>query len=406
MKNSNVIEKLSEKFDSFYLYDESKILDSIGNLKRNFKGIKFLYSLKTNPNPYVLDTIYSCGIGADAASLEEVKQSSVRGVKKENLQFSAPGKSRKDIEESIEIATVIADSINEVKMIDEVAKEKNIIAKIGVRINPNFTFYTDNGVAGKFGVDEDAFFEFIKDLGNYKNINLVGIHVHSKSQELDYRRIENYYKNLIELFKRCQKELNSKLEFLNMGSGIGIPYELDEREVDIESLGESLEKFIEESKKELGEISIYIETGRYIVGKSGVYVTKVMDKKVSHGETFVILNNTLNGFYRPSISQMVKLYKEEDATPNEPLFTSFNSTQIYPLKESSEKERVNLMGNLCTAADVIAKNVEFPKLEIGDLVVMTNAGSYSYVLTPLQFASMNRPKEILLKLNNTVVITK
>lgn len=403
MDNIEIIKQLAEDNDSFYLYDEEKILASMNRLKENFPSIKFLYSLKTNPNPVILDIIYGAGFGADAASLEEVRQSTVRGVKKEELQYSAPGKSRRDIEKSIKKATIIADSLNEVKLISDIAVEKKLKAKIGVRINPNFTFAGKKGAAGKFGVDEDLFFEKIEELQELPNIEIVGIHVHSRSQELDYKVIEKYYKNLLDLADRVNKALDGKLEFLNMGSGIGIPYEVDEKEVDVEKLGNNLEKFVEEAKEKFNNLNIFIETGRYLVGKAGIYVTKVRDKKESFGKKFVILNNTLNGFYRASINQMVKLYTTEEKIPNnEPLFTSYNSTQISPLEAREETEKVTIMGNLCTGADVVEKEIDFPVVEIGDIVVFNNAGSYSRVLTPLQFASMEIPREYILRKNGKV----
>lgn len=407
MKNSEFIKKIAQEEDSFYLYDEEVILERINNLKENFPSVEFLYSLKTNPNPDILDTIYDTGLGADAASLKEVEISFERIKNKEKIQYSAPGKSEKDIEESFDKAIIIADSINEVKLISEVAVKNSKEIEIGIRINPNFTFTEDKGMPGKFGIDEDLFFEKLDEFQNLPNIKISGIHVHSKSQELNYKIIENYYKNLLDLTVKVEEKLNGELKFVNMGSGIGIPYEEDDKEVDIETLGNSLEKFLKESSEKLQKTKFYIETGRYLVGKSGIYVTKVRDKKSSFGKNFVILNNTLNGFYRPSISQMVSLYTDyKNAPANEPLYTSPNSSQFYPLEKRGEKETVTIMGNLCTAADVIEKEVVFPKLEIGDIVIFNNAGSYSIVLTPMQFASMERPKEFLLKKDKSIKETK
>lgn len=407
MKRSEIIKKLSENADSFYLYYEKVILDRINNLKENFPQIEFLYSLKTNPNENLLDIIYSENLGADAASLKEVELSYDRLKDKEKIQFSAPGKSRKDIEGSIEKSIIIADSINEIYLISEVAKDKNINVEIGVRLNPNFTFTENKGISGKFGIDEDVFFEKFEKLNNLSNIEIIGIHVHSKSQELNHKILENYYKNLLNLTSRVKEKLEGNLKFINMGSGIGIPYEIDDEEVNVEELGKTLEKLLLDFKETLENVNFYIVTGRYLVGKAGIYATKVRDKKISFGKTFIILNNTLNGFYRPSISQMVNLYTDlKNPPPNEPLYTSSNSSQFFPLEERGEIETVTIMGNLCTAADVIEKDLTFPKLEIGDVIVFNNAGSYSIVLTPLQFASMERPKEFILKKDKTIIETK
>ncbi|NLD16377.1 MAG: diaminopimelate decarboxylase [Tissierellia bacterium] len=407
MIEKEIILKLAKDHDSFYLYDENEILKSIERLKNSFKGVDFLYSLKANPNLRILDSIFSQNIGADAASLEEVKLSHEREVSKRDLQYSAPGKSEKDIRESIEIATIIADSFHEIELISKVAQDMKITAKIGIRINPNFTFHSDVGIPSKFGIDEDQIFENLEKIKLTPNVEVTGIHVHSKSQELAEDIIELYHKNVLDLALRFQSALGRKLEFINMGSGIGIPYNQEDSPVEVEKIGRAFHNNLEEIKEKLKPIKIYIETGRYLVGKAGIYVTKVRDKKKSHGKTYIILNNTLNGFYRPSISQMISNYTLEDyPVATEPLFTSFNSSQIGILKSEELREEVTLMGNLCTAADVVAHDVNLPKLEIGDVVIMNNAGSYSHALTPLQFASMEKPKEIFLEKTGKTIETK
>lgn len=398
-----IIKKIAKENDSFYLYDEKKILKNIKTLKENFPKIHFLYSLKTNPNPNVLDTIYHEEIGADAASLGEVILSRKHGLKKKDIQYSAPGKSKNDIKNAYSKSTIIADSFHEIDMIEEVSKKEGKKIKIGVRLNPNFSYTTDTGSSGKFGIDEEVFLEKIDELKKKENIKIIGIHVHLKSQELITENLESHYEKMFNLAEKINEKLDGKLEFVNMGSGIGIPYELADKDVNIQELGKKTTELIE-SKESLKKVDFYIETGRFLVGKAGTYVTKVRDKKVSRGKTFIILNNTLNGFYRPSINRLVEVYtKDENPTPQEPLFTSRNSTQISPLDERNEKEKVTIMGNLCTGTDIIANNIDFPKLEIGDIITMTNAGSYSYVLSPMQFASMEKPKEFLVKKDGKIL---
>jgi len=123
--------KIAKETDSFYLYDESVIKRRIENLKGSFKGIEFLYSIKCNPNSNVLKTVFGCGLGADAASLNEVKTAARAGLSKDEIYYSAPGKSGKDIRESLGISTIIADSISEIERIsDELGNSK---ADIGIQ---------------------------------------------------------------------------------------------------------------------------------------------------------------------------------------------------------------------------------------------------------------------------------
>lgn len=407
MKNQNVIYQQAKQYDSFYLYDESEIIKRIQELKNNFQNVKFLYSIKTNSNANVVKCILSNGFGVDAASVAEVCMGQGEHIQKEDVQYSAPGKTKKNIEDTIRISTLIADSLNEINLIDSVAKEQNMVAKIGVRLNPDFSFDNKEGVASKFGIDEAQFFDKLHDHSSLMNIEIVGLHVHIRSQELDGTKISSYYENVLNLAKRMQVSLGNPLEFINMGSGIGIPYEDSDNAVDISELGERTKELVKAFSKTFTDTRIYIETGRSVVGKCGVYVTKVLDKKISYGKTYVILNNTLNGFIRPSVAQLVTKYGGGgNLAGSEPLYTTKNPSQILVLKEMQETENleiVELVGNLCTATDVVASNIALPCLEVGDIVVFTNAGSYAAVLSPMQFSSQEPPNELFLTCDEAVM---
>lgn len=395
---------LMRKYNSYYLYDESKILFAMETLKNEFPNVKFLYSLKTNPNEHIVKTVLSNGFGSDAASLNEVKMSIQNGVPKEMLQYSAPGKLRSDIEEAIDQATLIADSVNEVSTIQEVAKEKGIHVEIGIRINPNFSFDGGKGTPSKFGIDEDQVYSNMSRWRAMENIKITGIHVHLRSQELSSDLIGEYHKNVLNLALRVQESIGEELKFINMGSGIGIPYSTSDEEVDLGVLGQHTSNLVSELKYKLPAAQVYIETGRYVVGKAGIYVTTVVDKKISGGKTFVILNSTLNGFSRPSLEQLVRNYtSDENPAAFEPLFTKKNAFQYIPLINREVKELVTLVGNLCTGADLVAKDTELPMMDPGDGLMITNAGSYARVLTPLQFSSQVPPIELFLKTDGTVM---
>lgn len=402
--NRKIISELLERYNSFYLYDEEKILESMEKLKTGFPDVKFLYSLKTNPNKQVVETVLSNGFGSDAASLNEVKMSHLNGVPKEMLQYSAPGKLRRDIEAAIDSAILIADSVNEVKTIAEIAVEKGLNVEIGIRINPNFSFDGGKGTPSKFGIDEELVYESIPEWKQMEHVKIRGIHVHLRSQELSSELIGAYHENVLNLALRIQEALGEELKFINMGSGIGIPYSTVDEEVDLADLGGHTSKLVAQLKDKLPAAQVYIETGRFVIGKAGVYVTTVVDKKYSGGKTFLMLNSTLNGFSRPSLEQMVLNYtKDESPAAFEPLFTKKSAFQYLPVVEIEEKEVVTIVGNLCTGTDLVAKDVELPKMEVGDGIIMTNAGSYARVLTPLQFSSQEPPAEIFLKKDGSTI---
>ena len=389
-----IIKEQSQRHLSFYIYDENTIIDSINTLKRDFSSVEFLYSVKTNPFPPVVKCVIENGLGVDAASLNEVLMGEKEGLAKERIYYSAPGKTRYDIVGAIDKAIIIADSLHELEVLNDAAKETGKKAKIGIRINPDFTFDDDKGAGGKFGIDQDILFENKDWIKSLSQVEFVGIHVHSRSQELDCEILRKYYDNMLKLALRVQEEFEIKLDFVNMGGGLGIPYSETDSPLQTKILGQELSKLMEEFKQKLDGTKIFIETGRYAVGKSGTYATTVIDKKLSYGKSYIILNSTLNGFIRPSLAMMVEGYVTGTPKPSEPLYTKPGAFDFKVLNQSEETETVTLCGSLCTGTDVVAKDIVLPKIEIGDVVTMSNAGSYAAVLSPMQFASLTPPAQI------------
>lgn len=403
MKNGRVILEQSEKYDCFYLYDESRIIENTTRLKRDFNSVEFLYSLKTNPAPAVVACVLAQGFGADAASLAEARMAHSLGVSADRILYSAPGKSTADLDGAIGISTLIADSVGEVLRIQEIAESKGTVAEIGIRINPDFTFSGDGGVPSKFGIDEKQALEAVLEWNQLPNVRIVGIHVHSRSQELDANVLECYYQRMLHLAGVFQETLGHALKFVNMGSGFGVPYSKWDQPLDTAYLGGRVAELTKQFREKIPGVRIIVETGRYAVCESGCYATKVMDRKESMGTTFVVLANTLNGFIRPCIAQLVASYSNDDApAPSEPLFTGKDTYRITALTDETETETVTLVGNLCTATDVAAKNITMPKLKRGDVVVFSNAGSYAAVLSPIQFSSQKAPAQLFLSRDGTV----
>lgn len=208
-----------QDLDNCYVYRESIIVDSVGTLHRSFPDIHFLYSIKCNNNPYVLRCVFEQGLGADAASAREVILANECGVDKNDIYFSAPGKTRSDIENTVDKSIIVADSLHEITLIDELARQRGVVVDIGMRINPDFSFNSNEGLPSKFGIDEDKAIEFIRN-GSTPNIKVTGIHVHLKSQELNPHVLANYYEHMLQLADKFESYCG-RLEFINMGSGMG-----------------------------------------------------------------------------------------------------------------------------------------------------------------------------------------
>ena len=394
MDHTLLLELLSQ-YDSYYLYDETGIRAAINRLQDHFSGAQFLYSVKCNPAGKVLDTIFSSGVGADAASLWEVEAALERNVPAELIHYSAPGRPESDLRKAYGRCVMIADSLRDIAIIADEAARRGETAEIGVRINPDFTFTADQGVSGKFGIDEEAFLA-----ADLSHVRVTGIHVHSKSQELNPENLISYYHKMFALVERVRQHTGTTLRYANFGSGLGVPYLTEELELDIPALGSRFQALLVDFRSRYPQTQICIETGRYLTCKNGIYAAKVLDKKVSRGKTHVLLNGTLNGFVRPAIAQMMRGL---GSSPCEPMFTHEDAFQFIALTKNTVLETVTLCGNLCTAADAIAHSITLPRLEIGDGVMMTNAGSYAAVLSPMQFACMTPPAQLFLTESGTVV---
>lgn len=391
-----------EKYASpYYLYDEKIILEQLSILKNAFPNCKLFYSAKTNPNKNILETLAKNGCGIDAASSREVSYAVELGLTKRNISYSSPGKTREDIKYALENCTIIADSFSELKLIDEVAKEKQVTAEIGLRINPEFSIF-GTALPSQFGIDEGEVLENKSFINNLSNVKVVGIHVHIQSQILDYTLLSRYYENVFRLALQL-KENGFDIRFINFGSGLGVVYDkINESPLDIEKLSEQMNNLIKKYNSVLNA-ELILEPGRFLVCQSGKYFTKVIDKKISRGTTYLIVEDGLNGFLRPCIANLVKKFSGEILFSAEPLITNNNPCEFFILNERTKQEKVTIVGNLCSASDVLAKDVFVNEADIGDLLLITNAGSYGYSLSLSDFAGQRPPKEYFKLVNGEII---
>lgn len=405
--NSKIIKKLMMENDrAFYIYDEKIIDRQIKILSEKMSHFEFIYSVKTNPYKPIVNFIASKGLGADAASAQEVMIAKDAGLSYDKVLYSSPGKTRTDIEKTIDKSIIIADSYNELALINDVARQRNLHINIGLRVNPDYIMDVGKGSSSKFGVDEETLVTQKDFISNLSNVKIVGIHVHLSSQILDYSLLYGYYEKIFDLAIFCKETMDWELEFINFGGGIGVAYSaLNDEPLNISMLSDQSEKLIRNFKDKLN-VRLIIETGRFVICEAGQYVTQIVDKKESRGTKYLIVENGLNGFLRPSIAQLLTAYTPEGSKlkGSEPLFTSKDAFDFTIIDaDESNLEKVSIVGNLCTATDIMVKDIMLPKAEIGDIVVVSKAGSYSYSLSPLLFASQHLPLQFYMDINGNIL---
>lgn len=376
-----------------YLYEEALIKERCRALSEAMPEVDFLYSVKANPFMPVLKTIAAQGFGADAASANEVLLAQQAGIPGDRIYYSAPGKTLQDMQKVWGKCTIIADSLSELDRLEQCAAAKKEQAAVGIRVNPNFSMNDTAAVSSKFGIDEEQ----LKAANLcFPHLKITGIHVHLRSQILDADLLCGYYQNCYMLAERMSGLNGVDIQFINFGSGIGTVYDsADEKPLALEKIGRTLQTLSAKNRNDL-RAKFILETGRFVVCNAGTYYTRIIDRKVSCGKTYLVVQNAMNGFLRPAIAELLR--QNVGAFPGngqEPLYTCGSQSEFRILGRDGDCETVDIVGNLCTALDVMARDITLSHAEIGDILAVSNAGSYGCTLTPLLFSGQEQPKEFL-----------
>lgn len=379
-----------QRYDSFYLYDQCIIQQRIEELQKTFPQYQLLYSVKANCFGPVLNILFDQGVWADAASLREVLLCHQHGLGPQQIYYSAPAKRLSDLEKAWDNCIIIADSLHELELLEEIAAKRCQQAKVGIRVHPQFA-----PAPSKFGVEEQQLFASKGFLNRLSHLQLVGIHVHLRSQQLEADGLSHYYQQVGELAQRCAHLFGGPLEFVNFGGGLGINYAPNQTPLDLEAVGAACAALAEQlHAQKVGKL--LLETGRFPVCQAGWYAARIIDIKECRGEKFLLVQNTLNGFLRPSMALLVEGWSQNPAAA-EPLYTCQDAFRFFLPGKEGPLERVQVAGNLCTAADQMARGILLPSPKIGDLLAVSNAGSYAYTLSPQLFAGQQPPAQLLLR---------
>lgn len=365
--------------DSAYVYDLKAVEQNCSNVQKVFGKFNVLYSMKANPNISILQTIKRMGIGIDAASKEEVDIAYKCGFIARQIFYSSPGKSEKDITESMDKCIIIADSIGEVERICKISKERKIELNIGVRINIENTDIKDNafevmsGIPTKFGICLEELIK-VREICSTSMVNIVGIHIYFGSQILSENVIKQNFCRILECARDVLKMLD--LKFVNIGGGFGIPYKRNDEPLDLVKI---IDNRISEEVDELSHKGIIcnLELGRYLVANAGVFVSRVNDIKDDGYTKYIVLSAGMNAFFRPIFTGEFHMLRKLGSA-------------------GDEREKVTIVGNLCTPLDQYYKDYLIERLEVGDIVIFENAGAYGYSMSMLKFCSHNEPSEIII----------
>jgi len=385
------IRELAETYGTpFFVYDRG-VAETKWNQLRSALPARFSisYSVKANPNPAYLRLFLEKGSGLEVASAGEFYQALKAGCPPQRVLFAGPGKTDHELEYvlSNDIGEIHAESFREIERISAVSQRLNRRARIALRVNPGAEAEGGamrmGGKPAPFGVDEERLEEAVALILTHPSLEFRGIHLFTGTQILDARVLVAQYAKGLELALRSAAILNSPLKRVDFGGGLGVPYFGHEQELDLVELRAGLEELVGMANKvpRLEGTEFLVEPGRFLVAESGVYVSRVIDIKVSRGKKFLIVDGGMHHHLAASgnLGQTIKR--------NYPV-------AVLNKLETPGAETVDIVGPLCTPLDVLARAVDLPVVEEGDLIGVFQSGAYGRTASPLGFLSHPTPPEI------------
>ena len=382
------LENLAEKFDTpLFCYSVSQIEHNLTELQRAFKKVKPLicYALKANFNSNIIKILSNLGCGIDVVSNGELQKSLKNGVDSQKIVFSGVGKTNKEIEIAIKknIKQINVESIEELNEIAIICKRLNRTINICLRVNPNVDAKTHEKIStgrseDKFGISDKKVDEIFKKYKSNKFIKIMGLSMHIGSQiELLEPFYEAFKKIKLQILKLKKEGFN--ISSLDLGGGVGIKYNDKNKILDIRSYAQLIDELFSDL-----DIEIIIEPGRYLVGSSGIILSRVIRTKSGKNKDFAIIDAGMDNLIRPA------LYGAEH--------------KIIPVKKKGEQnlKSYDIVGPICETSDVFIKKMKIHRLNSDDLVVICSTGAYSSCMAS-NYNLREPAKEVFIKKKKFII---
>jgi diaminopimelate decarboxylase len=372
----------------FYVYDRQVMALQVQALRAAFPAeVELHYAMKANPMPEVVRYMATLVDGLDVASGRELQVALSTPVERGDISFAGPGKSVAEIVQAIDAGIVLnVESPRELREIVAHARAASVRPKVAIRVNPDFELKSSGMKMGggpkQFGVDAEAVPAMLRDMARLP-LEFVGFHIFSGSQNLKAESIIEAQQKAVGLAIRLAADVPAPVKLLNIGGGLGIPYFPGEQRLNLAPIGENLAALNRLVRQALPGARLVIELGRYLVGEAGLYVCKVVDRKLSRGQVFLVTDGGLHHHLSASgnFGQVIR--------KNYPVL-------IGNKVRGAARELCSVVGPLCTPLDLLADRMEMARGEEGDLAVVFMSGAYGLSASPLGFLSHPAPAESLL----------
>ena len=371
----------------FYAYDRDLLRRRVAKLRATLPAsIKLHYAMKANPMPALVGLMATLVDGIDVASAGEMRAALDAGADAQEISFAGPGKRDEELRQAVAAGILInVESFRELDPLAAASQALGLPARVAVRVNPDFELRSSamkmGGGPKPFGVDAEQVPELlaqIKRLG----LNFEGFHIFAGSQNLKAEAIIEAQRQSFELALRLADSAPAPVRFLNLGGGFGIPYFPGETRLDLAPVADNLAQLVTEAAHKLPQAELVIELGRYLVGEAGVYVCRIIDRKLSRGHTYLVTDGGLHHHLSASgnFGQVIR--------KNYPV-------AIGNRMDQRAGDAVSVVGPLCTPLDLLADRMPLPEAQPGDLVVVFQSGAYGASASPRAFLSHPEVVEVL-----------
>lgn len=384
----SVTELAGEAGTPLYVYDGGLMAARVNALRAAMPaGLGLHYAIKANPLSAVVAHLARLVDGLDVASSGELERALATGITPARISFAGPGKTDAELRAAaLAGVTINLESAGEMRRLAAISAGLGDRARVAVRVNPLFDLRQSGmrmgGGPKQFGVDEEQVPALLAELAGLP-LEFLGFHIFAGSQILSEDALIDCLEKTVDLAIRLAAGAPAPVRYVNLGGGFGIPYFPGETALDIGRIGRALGPLLERGRAACPDAAFAIELGRYLVGEAGIYVTRVVDRKVSRGKTFLVTDGGLHHH----------------------LALSGNFGQVirknYPVAIAGRMgmpavETVDIVGCLCTPLDRLGDNVALPQAAVGDLVVVFQSGAYGASASPSGFLGHPPPEEVFL----------
>ena len=389
------IEEISKTYPTpFYLYDEKGIRENAEAVKKAFawnKGFKEYFAVKATPNPFLIKILHEYGCGCDCSSLTELMLSNAVGIKGTDVMFSSNDTPAEDYEYAAEIGAII--NLDDITHIDFLEK---ILGKLpetmSCRYNPGGIFQMSNGIMdnpgdSKYGFTKEQLFEGFRILKE-KGVKRFGLHAFLASNTVTNEYYPQLAGQLFEMAVKLHTELDIDIAFVNLSGGVGIPYKPEQEPNDILAIGEGVRKVYEKILQPagMGDVAIYTEMGRFMMGPYGALVTKAIHEKHTHKE-YIGVDACAVHLMRPA------------------MYGAYHHITVLGKENAPCDHQYDVTGSLCENNDKFAIDRMLPKIDKGDLLVIHDTGAHGFAMG-YNYNGKLKSAELLLKEDGSVALIR